>query len=128
MDNGIWATWYDLGDGDRSDYFGWLNEEYLPSLRARPGYAWAARYKGGGKEGKGMGDVRSRLGRMDDPTGHRAAHHPAHRRHGQQQAVAVDRDADAIAQLGRPGDERGGHRPPSAPPSDGRTGLRGRGV
>lgn len=68
MDNGIWATWYDLGDGDNSDYFGWLNEEYLPSLRARPGYAWAAHYKGGAKEGSGMGDVRSRLGRMDDPS------------------------------------------------------------
>jgi len=67
MDNGIWATWYDLGDGDNSDYFGWLNEEYLPSLRARPGYAWAAHYKGGAKEGTGMGDVRKRLGRMDDP-------------------------------------------------------------
>jgi len=68
MDNGIWATWYDLGKGDNSDYFGWLNEEYLPSLQARPGYAWAAHYKAGAKEGSGMGDVRKRLGRMDDPS------------------------------------------------------------
>lgn len=67
MDNGIWATWYDLAEGDNSDYFEWLNNEYLPSLRSRPGYTWAAHYRGGAKEGGGMGDVRSRLGRMDDP-------------------------------------------------------------
>jgi hypothetical protein len=68
MDNAIWATWYDLGSGDHSDYFDWLNQEYLPSLRARPGYAWAAHYQSGAQEGTGMGEVRKRLGRMDDPT------------------------------------------------------------
>jgi len=68
MDNAVWATWYDLDEGDNSDYFGWLHEDYLPSLRARPGYAWSAHYKAGAKEGGGMGEVRQRLGRMDDPT------------------------------------------------------------
>ena len=68
MDNAVWATWYDLDEGDNSDYLGWLHEDYLPSLRARPGYAWSAHYKAGAKEGSGMGDVRQRLGRMDDPT------------------------------------------------------------
>ena len=68
MDDGIWATWYDLDDRQGGDYLDWLHEEYLPSLRARPGYAWAAHYKSGAREGAGMGEVRSRLGRMDDPT------------------------------------------------------------
>ena len=66
MDNGIWATWYDLGEGDNSDYFDWLHGEHLPALRAQPGYLWTAHYKAGGKEGSGMGEVRKRLGRMDD--------------------------------------------------------------
>lgn len=68
MDNGVWAVWYDLPEGDNSDYFDWLHNTYLPSVRARPGFAWAAHYQAGGAEGAAMNAVRDTLGRMDDPT------------------------------------------------------------
>jgi hypothetical protein len=68
MDNGIWAVWYDLPDGDNSDYFDWLDSTFLPSVRARPGFLWAAHYAAGAAEGPMMGQVRRSLGRMDDPS------------------------------------------------------------
>lgn len=52
MDNGIWATWYDLPEDGREDYLEWLHGEYLPSVQAMPGIAWAAHYQnqGGGAD------------------------------------------------------------------------------
>ena len=70
MDNGIWATWYDLPADGRDAHLEWLHTAYLPALTARPGIAWAAHYEitGGGKDMKTLGD---RLARPDDdvPTG-----------------------------------------------------------
>ncbi len=45
MDNGIWATWYDLDDGTRDRFLDWLHADYLPALKQRPGYAWVAHYR-----------------------------------------------------------------------------------
>ena len=52
MDQGIWATWYDLPEDGRDDYLDWLHGDYLPELQNRPGIAWAAHYQsqGGGAE------------------------------------------------------------------------------
>lgn len=58
MDRAIWATWYDLPSDGREEYLDWLHGEYLPSLQARPGIAWAAHYASDGG-GEGMAQVRS---------------------------------------------------------------------
>jgi hypothetical protein len=52
MDNGIWATWYDLADDARERVLAWTHETYCPWLRAQPGYVWVAhyRYTGGGPQ------------------------------------------------------------------------------
>jgi hypothetical protein len=52
MDNGIWATWYDLADATRERFLAWQHETYCPYLRAQPGYVWVAhyRYTGGGPQ------------------------------------------------------------------------------
>ena len=65
MDNGIWATWYDLADDDRDDYIDWLHGEHLPEIMRRPGIAWAAHYKitGGGPK---MQTIHDRLVHADD--------------------------------------------------------------
>jgi hypothetical protein len=60
MDNGIWATWYDLDDKDREKFIGWLHGEYLPALKARPGYAWVAHYQSQGG-GPAMHQVRDSI-------------------------------------------------------------------
>ena len=52
MDNGLWATWYDLADADQDDHLGWLHGDHLPEIMRRPGIAWAAHYQitGGGEK------------------------------------------------------------------------------
>ena len=64
MDQGIWATWYDLPETDTDRYLSWLHEDYLPRLLRRPGYAWAAHYHitGGGSH---MQKIHDRLERPD---------------------------------------------------------------
>jgi hypothetical protein len=54
MDNGIWATWYNLDDAERERYLAWAHETYLPFLKQMPGYAWVAHYRheGGGAKMK----------------------------------------------------------------------------
>ncbi len=54
MDQGIWATWYDLADDAREAYLEWAHSIYLPFLRQLPGYAWVAHYRreGGGPQMK----------------------------------------------------------------------------
>jgi len=49
-DRAIWATWYDIDSGRRDEFLAWLHGEYLPALRARPGFLWVAHYadQGGG--------------------------------------------------------------------------------
>jgi hypothetical protein len=52
MDNGIWATWYDLPEDGRDEYLDWLHSDYLPLVQAKPGIAWVAHYEsqGGGAD------------------------------------------------------------------------------
>ena len=54
MDNGIWATWYNLADDTREAYLDWAHGTYLPFIRQLPGYAWVAHYRhdGGGQKMK----------------------------------------------------------------------------
>jgi hypothetical protein len=67
MDQGIWATWYDLAEDGRDEYLDWLHTTHLPKLEARPGFAWAAHYEitGGGAT---MDKISGRLARADDET------------------------------------------------------------
>jgi hypothetical protein len=44
MDRGIWAIWYGLDDGQRSEYESWFHEVHIPEKLSRPGYVWAAHY------------------------------------------------------------------------------------
>jgi len=57
MDTGIWATWYDVNDGDREALHDWMHSTYLPFLKQLPGIAWVAHYeeKGGGPGMKKLG-------------------------------------------------------------------------
>jgi hypothetical protein len=65
MDDGIWATWYDLPEAGRAGYFDWLHDTHLPMICAKPGIAWAAHYKitGGGEA---MDAIHQRLARAQD--------------------------------------------------------------
>jgi hypothetical protein len=71
MDDGIWATWYDLPDSGNDDYFAWLHDDYLPQLLRHPGYAWAAHYRitGGGARMQQIHDRLHRPQTDDVPTG-----------------------------------------------------------
>ena len=54
MDRGIWAIWYELADGERSEYLDWFHNAHIPEKLSRPGYLWAAHYElGHGGAGKG---------------------------------------------------------------------------
>ena len=68
MDSGIWATWYDLDDGDRKSFHDWAKANYLPFLKQLPGVAWVALYeeKGGGA---GMKKVASQVERAPAEVG-----------------------------------------------------------
>jgi hypothetical protein len=59
MDHGIWATWYDLADGDRERFLDWLHGDYLPELKTRSGYAWVAHYENtrGGPQMRQIGTI-----------------------------------------------------------------------
>lgn len=71
MDDGIWATWYDLPETGNDDYFAWLHDDYLPQLLHRPGYAWAAHYRvtGGGSRMQQIHDRLKRPQTDDVPAG-----------------------------------------------------------
>lgn len=45
MDNGIWATWYNLDDDNKNDHIEWLHKSYLPKIRSHDGIAWVAHYR-----------------------------------------------------------------------------------
>lgn len=64
MDDGVWATWYDLADAGRDEFLGWLHGDHLPKIMKRPGIAWAANYEitGGGTK---MQAIHDRLARVD---------------------------------------------------------------
>ncbi len=71
MDDGIWATWYDLPEAGNDDYFAWLHGDYLPQLLQRPGYVWAAHYHitGGGARMQEIHDRLQRPQTEDVPAG-----------------------------------------------------------
>jgi hypothetical protein len=50
MDTGIWATWYDVDDGEENALHDWMHRTWLPHLKQLPGIAWVAHYaeRGGG--------------------------------------------------------------------------------
>ena len=62
MDNGIWATWYDLADDanspGRDAFLDWLHGDYLPEIQSKAGIAWAAHYQstGGGTKMQAIHD------------------------------------------------------------------------
>jgi hypothetical protein len=58
IDRGIWATWYDLPEGGRTDFLSWLHEIHLPEVAQRPGYLWAGHYE--------IADSSSRMNRVKD--------------------------------------------------------------
>lgn len=60
MDQGIWATWYDLEREDEDRFLDWLHGEHLPALQATPGFAWAAHYRSEGG-GEAMRHVRDNI-------------------------------------------------------------------
>jgi hypothetical protein len=37
MDHGIWATWYDLADGDRDKLLSWLHDRIVRYTTRTPG-------------------------------------------------------------------------------------------
>lgn len=45
MDNGIWATWYNLDLDKRENHISWLHNDYLPKILTHEGIAWAAHYE-----------------------------------------------------------------------------------
>ena len=45
MDQGLWATWYDVDDHEKDSFISWMHESYLPYLQGLPGYAWVAHYR-----------------------------------------------------------------------------------
>ena len=65
MDNGIWASWYDLPADGRDAHLAWLHEAYLPALTTHPGHAWVAHYEvvGGGAD---MAKLADRLARPEE--------------------------------------------------------------
>ena len=44
MDRAVWATWCNLPEQGRNEYFDWLHGSYIPTMLKRPGYLWAAHY------------------------------------------------------------------------------------
>ena len=65
MDNGLWATWYDLDHTNQDAYCEWLHTQHLPEIISKPGIAWAAHYKitGGGER---MQAIHDRLNHIKD--------------------------------------------------------------
>jgi hypothetical protein len=70
MDQGLWATWYDLADDSQSSYLDWAHSTYFPYLRQLPGYAWVAHYQyvGGGPQMKRVKETA--VGHTDEAVGH----------------------------------------------------------
>lgn len=69
MDQGIWATWYDVAEDAREALLNWTHETYCPWLRVQPGVLWVAHYRhtGGGRQ---MEQVKaSAIGHTDEPIG-----------------------------------------------------------
>lgn len=64
MDRALWASWYDVTDGNRDAYLKWAHETYIPKLIKRPGFLWGAHFKCETPSGPPGG---GRLRHTDDP-------------------------------------------------------------
>ena len=54
MDNGLWAIWYKIANGNKAEYLDWFHQIHIPEKLSRPGHLWAAHYElGHGGRGKG---------------------------------------------------------------------------
>ena len=71
MDEGIWATWFDLSNKVRPSHIKWLQNTYLPEISARPGIAWAAYFE---LHPEIYTKQRSRLTHTTDPIGQAMNH------------------------------------------------------
>lgn len=71
VDEGIWATWFDLNSKVRASHIRWLHQTYLPEICARPGIAWAAHYE---LHPELYTKQRSRLTHTDEPVGQALQH------------------------------------------------------
>ena len=71
MDQGIWATWYDLPESKSESFLRWAHADYLPFLCAVPGVAWVAHYanRGGGPTMQALLSDPERRGGDSVPTG-----------------------------------------------------------
>ena len=70
MDQGIWATWYDLDADDVAAFNAWAHDTYLPHLRRLDGVSWVAQYENEGG-GPGMDAlVKDVIGHTDEDIGH----------------------------------------------------------
>lgn len=47
-DRGLWVTWYDLPEKDKTAHFAWLHGTYLPKILKKPGVLYAAHYANAG--------------------------------------------------------------------------------
>jgi hypothetical protein len=71
VDEGIWATWFDLSKKVRSSHIRWLHKTYLPEISTRPGIAWAAHYE---LHPEIYAKQRGRLKHTDEPVGQALQH------------------------------------------------------
>lgn len=71
MDEGIWATWFDLDSKVRASHIKWLHQTYLPEILTRPGIAWAAHYE---LHPEVYAKQRARLKHTDEPVGQALQH------------------------------------------------------
>ena len=68
MDEGIWATWYDVDKDDEQSLHNWMHSSYFPHLRQLPGVAWVAHYaeRGGGSGMRKVAEIVERSGVLGD--------------------------------------------------------------
>jgi hypothetical protein len=71
VDEGIWATWFDLNSKVRASHIKWLQNTYLPEISALPGIAWAAYYE---LHPEIYTKQRNRLTHTKDPIGQASQH------------------------------------------------------
>lgn len=46
MTDAVWLLMYDIADADAGEYLEWFHGEHVPDKLSRPGYEWAAHYRG----------------------------------------------------------------------------------
>ena len=46
MTNAVWLLVYDVADANSETYLNWFHGDHIPDKLARPGYDWAAHYRG----------------------------------------------------------------------------------